>query len=87
MPAQILAFGNVYTLEYRKHLLHNIGEAQLRYIELTKEAHDCPWWRPGKKTFLLKEAALIMRNIKIALDEYRLQCKHPLILMTRVTTR
>lgn len=87
MSAQILPFGNVYTLEYRERLIRNIGQAQIQYILLAKDIADCPWWRPGRKASLMMEAAKLMRNIKAALVEYRLQYKQSLILKTRVTTR
>lgn len=87
MSAQILPLRNKYTVEHRTVLLRHIGEAQFEYIKLAKEAADCPWWRPGKRAFLMMEAEKLMRNIKAALVEYRLQYKQSLILKTRVSTR
>lgn len=84
--SSVVTLRNKYTLEHRTVLLKDIAEAQFEYLRLAKEAADCPWWRPGKRTFLLQEASKIMGNIKAAIVAYNTQYNQPLIVMTKLTT-
>lgn len=84
--SSVVSLRNKYTLEHRTVLLKDIAEAQFEYLRLAKEAADCPWWRPGKRTFLIQEASKIMSNIKKAIALYNSQYKQPLIVMARITT-
>lgn len=85
MSGQIVPLVNVRTLQYRENLLMDIAQAQVRCIELAKEAYDCPWWRPGKRAKLLLELGQIRANINVGLSAYRIQFNRPAIMITRIT--